>query len=191
MSERPTRSHASSGSCIHASISASHDRRRSASNAAARRAAPGRDPGRALLGAARILHADLAARRGLGDPAPAVGVARQVGEHLGARPAGQQRPRGGLLVGEIADRAQHPAGPLANGFDVGDGRVTPDSASRSGCSPARSRRRARQALMPPSTVTVVPVAKPDASLARYSAAPTISVGIGDPLDQHLVVHAGR
>ncbi len=30
--------------------------------------------------------------------------------------------------------------------------------------------------MPPSTVTVVPVAKADASLARYTAAPTISVG---------------
>ena len=129
MSERPGRSQALSGIWRHASISASHERRRSASNAAAR-APPGGDLGGALLGAAGVLHADLAPGRRLREPPPAVGVASQVGQDLGPGPARQARLGRGLLVGQVGDRPQHPAGPVADRFDVGDRGVHSASASR-------------------------------------------------------------
>ena len=119
---------------------------------------PGRDPGRALLGAARVLRPDLAPRGRLARcPRPPSALrARCVSTSARVQPGSRDCAAACSSV-RSSTVAQHPPGPLADGFDVGDGRV-----------PRRTvhHRNRRQALMPPSTVTVVPVAKPDASLAR-------------------------
>ena len=124
VSDRPGRSHASSGSCIHASMSASHDRRRSASNAAAPTPRPAAMLGRALL--ARRPGTAIRPRRvrpTCARPRPPSALrARWVSTSARDQP-GSRDCAGGLLVGEVADGEEDAAGPLADRFDVGDGRA--------------------------------------------------------------------
>jgi len=46
-----------------------------------------------------------------------------VGQDFGPRPARQTRAGRGLLVGQVADSEEDAAGPLADRFDVGNGRA--------------------------------------------------------------------